>query len=130
VIDDSVENASLISFHLQEEGYRVITASNGEDGIKIALLMRPKIILMDIAMPILDGLAATTKIRENEVLRDVPVIAITAFGAGGFRRAAYNAGFDGYLTKPIDFERLRELIAALLSKADAGPPEAQDSEKM
>ena len=66
-------------------------------------------------MPRLDGLAATRKIRENEALRDVPVIAITSFSTEGFRRAAYDVGIQGYLVKPIDFQRMHELIRRLLA---------------
>jgi CheY-like chemotaxis protein len=115
VVDDVVDNVAIISLDLQQEGYRVVTASNGEEAIKVAGLTQPDIILMDIGMPQLDGLGATRKIRENEALRDVPVIAITAFSTDGFRRAAYDVGIDGYLVKPINFERLHELVGHLLS---------------
>jgi CheY-like chemotaxis protein len=109
-----VDNQVLISLHLQQSGYRVVTASNGEEALKVAELSPPDLILMDIGMPGLDGLGATRKIREHPVLQSVPVIALTAFSTEGFRRAAYDAGIDGYLTKPIDFERLHELIRRLL----------------
>jgi two-component system chemotaxis response regulator CheY len=65
-------------------------------------------------MPGLDGLGATRRLREHPVLRLVPVVAVTAFSTDGFRRAAYDAGLDGYLTKPVDFERLNELVRRLL----------------
>lgn len=68
-------------------------------------------ILMDISMPRMDGLGATRRIRERDALRDVPVIAVTAFGTEGFQRAAYDVGFSGYLTKPIDFGRMHHLGA-------------------
>jgi CheY-like chemotaxis protein len=114
VVDDVVDNSVLISLDLQAEGYRVITASNGEEAVRIAAIARPDLILMDIGMPGLDGLGATRKIREDEALQSIPVIAITAFSTDGFRRAAYDAGFNGYLTKPIDFARLHKLIQGLL----------------
>lgn len=115
VVDDIVDNVALLSLDLQQEGYRVVTASNGEEAVRVAFLMRPNIILMDISMPLLDGLGATTKIREDESLRNVPIVAVTAFSTSGFRRAAYDVGFDGYLTKPIDFDQLHELINRLLA---------------
>ncbi len=114
VVDDVIDNSVLISLDLQAEGYRVITASNGEEAVRVASVTKPDIILMDIGMPGLDGLGATRKIRENEALREVPIIAVTAFSTDGFRRAAYDAGFSGYLTKPLDFERLHKLIRGLL----------------
>jgi CheY-like chemotaxis protein len=80
----------------------------------------PNLILMDISMPTLDGLGATRRIRENSTLRDIPVIAVTAFGTQGFQRAAFDAGFSGYLTKPIDLPRMHQLIARLLAPGGSG----------
>jgi two-component system chemotaxis response regulator CheY len=114
VVDDTPDNLVLLSLHLQQAGFRVITASNGEEALKIAEISSPDLILIDIAMPGLDGLGATRRLREHPVLRLVPVVAVTAFSTDGFRRAAYDAGLDGYLTKPVDFERLGELIRRLL----------------
>ena len=115
VVDDMSDNIILISLSLQDMGYRVVTATNGADALNVAKLARPDLILMDIAMPQQDGLAATRRIREEAELQTVPVIALTAFDTDGFRQAAFDAGFNGYLTKPIDFERLRSLMAKLLS---------------
>ena len=114
VVDDIVDNVVILSLDLQHEGYQVITASNGEEAVRVATLTKPNIILMDIGMPLLDGLGATAKIRENDSLRNIPVVAVTAFSTAGFRRAAYDVGFDGYITKPIDFQQLHELISRLL----------------
>lgn len=114
VVDDIVDNVVLLSLNLQKQGYKVVTASNGEEAVRVAELMRPQIILMDIGMPELDGLGATRKIREHRDLRNIPVVAVTAFATAGFRRAAYDVGFDGYLTKPIDFQQLHELMNRLL----------------
>jgi CheY-like chemotaxis protein len=118
VVDDSADNVAMISLDLQHQGYRVVTASNGEDAVKVAAQMLPNLILMDINLPTLDGLGATRRIRENDTLREVPVVAITAFGTEGFQRAAYDAGVSGYLTKPIDLDRMHLLIARLLSPAN------------
>lgn len=120
VVDDSADNVAMISLDLQQQGYRVVTASNGEDAITVATQMMPNLILMDINLPTLDGLGATRRIRENAGLREVPVIAITAFGTEGFQRAAYDAGVSGYLTKPLDLDRMHQLIARLLSPAGSG----------
>jgi CheY-like chemotaxis protein len=116
VVDDQVDNVALLSFDLQQKGYRVVTATNGVEAVRVATLMKPNLILMDISMPELDGLAATSKIREDETLRAVPVVAVTAFTTAGFRRAAYDVGFDGYITKPIELQQLHELIVRLLSQ--------------
>src|SRR6266436_582285 len=115
VVDDAADSVALLSLDLQQMGYRVVTATNGEEAISIASAIVPNLILMDISMPRLDGLGATRKIRELEPLREVPVIALTAFDTEGFKKAAYDAGVSGYLTKPIDFPRLHQLIGRLLA---------------
>lgn len=120
VVDDSADNLAVISLYLQHHGYRVVTANNGEDAVTIAAQMLPNLILMDINLPTLDGLGATRRIRETEALREVPVIAITAFGTEGFQRAAYDVGVSGYLTKPLDLDRMNQLIGRLLSPTGSG----------
>jgi len=120
VVDDSADNVAMLSLDLQQQGYRVVTASNGEDAITVAISVMPNLILMDINLPTLDGLGATRRIRENDALREVPIIAITAFGTEGFQRAAYDAGVSGYLTKPLDLDRMHQLIARLLSTSGSG----------
>ena len=125
VVDDSADNVAMLSLDLQQQGYRVVTANNGEDAVTVATQMLPNLILMDINLPTLDGLGATRRIRENEVLREVPVIAITAFGTEGFQRAAYDVGVSGYLTKPLDLDRMHQLIARLLSPTGSGSLSSQ-----
>jgi CheY-like chemotaxis protein len=122
VVDDTIDNLVVISLHLQQSGYRVVTAGDGEEGIRVAALSNPDLILMDLSMPGLDGLGATRKIREHPNLRPVPVVAVTAFNTEGFKRAAHDAGIDGYITKPIDFERLDDLVRSLLpvKRSDEG----------
>lgn len=118
VVDDVTDNLILISLALQNNGYRVLTAKSGEEAIKTATIARPDLILMDIAMPDVDGLTATRRIRRQPDLQHVPVIALTAFETLGFRQAAFEAGFDGYLTKPIDFQKLNNLISVFLRDLD------------
>jgi two-component system cell cycle response regulator DivK len=123
VVDDMSDNIILISLWLQDMGYRAVTATNGADALTVAKLARPDLILMDIAMPQQDGLAATRRIREESELQSVPIIALTAFDTDGFRQAAFDAGFNGYLTKPVDFTRLGSLIENLLhlNKGNTSP---------
>lgn len=123
VVDDMSDNLILISLWLQDMGYRAVTATNGADALSVAKLARPDLILMDIAMPQQDGLAATRRIREEGEFAKVPIIALTAFDTDGFRQAAFDAGFNGYLTKPIDFKRLGSLMENLLhlNKGNTSP---------
>jgi CheY-like chemotaxis protein len=114
VAEDSPDSAIPISLHLQQSGYQVVMANDGEEAVKVAALSRPDLILMDLRMPVLDGLAATKRIREESPSPYIPIIAITAFSTSGFLQAAHDVGFDGYLTKPIDFNRMDDLIKTLL----------------
>ena len=116
VADDQNDNLVLVSLWLQNLDYRVVTAVNGEAAVDIARLALPQLILMDIAMPVLDGLDATRRLRRLPETRDLPIIFLTAFDTKEFRVRAGEAGGDGYLTKPIDFERLGKLILTLLPK--------------
>jgi CheY-like chemotaxis protein len=118
VVDDLTDNLILISLALQNNGYKVLTAKSGEEAIKVALIAKPDLVLMDIAMPDVDGLTATRRMRKHPELRHLPVIALTAFETQGFRQAAFEAGFDGYLTKPIDFAKLENLINVFLRDLD------------
>ena len=121
VVDDTNDNLVLISLAVQEMNCRVVTAVNGEDALAVALLAEPHLILMDIAMPVLDGLEATRLIRQQEKLKDVPIVILSAFDTDAFRQKAIDAGVNGYFTKPVDFERLRQFIRKLLS----GKPEGE-----
>jgi CheY-like chemotaxis protein len=114
VAEDSPDSAVPVSLHLQQAGYQVVMANDGDEAVKIATVSRPDLILMDLAMPVLDGLAATRRIREEMPSTYIPIIAITGFSTSGFLQAAHDVGFDGFLTKPIDFEKMDELIKTLL----------------
>jgi CheY-like chemotaxis protein len=114
VVDDQNDNLVVISLAVQERGYRVVTAVNGEDAVSVAMLTQPQLILMDISMPKLDGIEATRIIRSEEKIRDVPVVILTAFDDDHFRQEATEAGANGYFTKPIDFDRLHGLMDKLL----------------
>jgi CheY-like chemotaxis protein len=120
VVDDTNDNLVLISLAVQEMNCRVVTAVNGEDALAVALLAEPHLILMDIAMPVLDGIEATRLIRQQEKLKDVPIVILSAFETDAFRQKAIEAGVNGYFTKPVDFERLRQFIQKLLSGKPTG----------
>jgi two-component system cell cycle response regulator DivK len=120
VVDDTNDNLVLISLAVQEMNCRVVTAVNGEDALAVALLAEPELILMDIAMPVLDGLEATRLIRQQEKLKDVPIVILSAFDTDAFRQKAIEAGVNGYFTKPVDFDRLRQFIQKLLSGKPGG----------
>lgn len=115
VVEDSNDTRNVISFSLTKYGYKVLTAVNGQEAISVALLERPDLILMDLNMPLMDGLAATEQIRKHRELRKVPILAVTAHDTYGMKEAALEAGCNGYIKKPIDFNRLDMILRRILS---------------
>lgn len=101
---------------LEMAGHRVIEATDGEQAVEVALSERPDLILMDLSLPKLDGLAATRRIRESHDLRNVPIVAVSAHDGAESREAALAAGCNEYVTKPIDFDQLNSLISRFLTK--------------
>lgn len=114
IVEDSDDARYFMRLSLEQLGFRVIEADNGAKGVELAQLDSPDIILMDLSLPILDGLAATQKIRAIDGLDGVPIIAVTAHQEIDFRSEAKAAGFDAYVTKPIDIDFLGDLIKGLL----------------
>jgi len=105
VVEDNESNMYLVSFILRQNGYGVIEAFDGEEGIKLALEEKPDLILMDIQLPGVDGLEATKKIRESKIDHHIPIIALTSYAMVGDRERALDAGCSGYIEKPIDPEK-------------------------
>jgi len=114
VVDDNEDTRYVMRLALEDRGYRVCEAENGEQAIDIACREQPNAILMDISMPVLNGLTATARIRENEELRDVPIVALTAHGEEEMRAGAQACGFTAYVTKPVDLDWIDNLIKGLL----------------
>lgn len=119
VVDDNPINLKLACDVLEFEGYTVGKAADAEEAQEILQSMTPDLILMDIALPGMDGLTLTRKLKEDERLRSVPIVALTAFAMKGDDRKALEAGCDGYITKPIDTRRLPQQVAEYLRKAAA-----------
>lgn len=114
--EDNQANIDSISDYLMSRDYRLIIARNGEDAIAIAKASKPHLILMDISMPGMDGLEATTLIRADRELKNIPIIALTAFAMPGDREKCLAAGVNEYLTKPVRFKHLLNMIVQLLSQ--------------
>ena len=115
IVEDSDDARYFMRLSLEQLGYLIVEAENGARAVEIAERERPDIILMDLSLPIMDGLAATEKIRASDGLSGVPIIAVTAHQETDFRSEAKAAGFDAYVTKPIDIDFLSELIKGLLA---------------
>jgi two-component system cell cycle response regulator DivK len=116
VVEDFEDNRFMMRRLLEMSGYRVLEAINGEEAVELAHRERPQLILMDLSLPQLDGLAATRRIRQNAELRDVPIVAVSAHDTADFHADALAAGCNDYVTKPIDFDQLEALLQRLLPK--------------
>ncbi len=116
VVEDFEDNRFMMRRLLEMSGYRVLEAVNGEEAVELAQSERPQLILMDLSLPQLDGLAATRRIRQYAELRDVPIVAVSAHDTADFHADALAAGCNDYVTKPIDFDQLEALLSRLLPK--------------
>ena len=115
VVDDFDDTRLLLRTWLERKGFEVIEAENGHEAVSQAETKRPNLIIMDLEMPELDGLAATRKIRAVKELQKVPVLAVSAYGAEQFRDDALAAGCDEYVSTPFEPEALEKLIRSFVS---------------
>jgi CheY-like chemotaxis protein len=116
LVEDTEDNRFMMRRLLEMTGYRVIEAMNGEEAVKLAQAESPNLILMDLSLPVIDGLAATRQIRKLPNFESTPIIAVSAHDTSDFQFEAIRAGCNTYVTKPVDFNELEQLIAQLLRK--------------
>lgn len=119
IVEDNPTNLKLASQVLETEGYLVDQAADAEQAQAMLEHMSPDLILMDIALPGMDGLTLTRRIKADARLKHIPVVAMTAFAMKGDDRKALDAGCDGYITKPIDTRRFSLQVSAFL-RPDTG----------
>lgn len=112
VVEDNRDNMTLIVDVLKSLDYEVMQAEDGETGINLATSARPDLILMDLSLPKIDGWEATRKIKADDELKQIPIIALTAHAMVGDRERALEAGCDDYMSKPIDLQ----ILATKLTK--------------
>lgn len=124
VVEDDVKSRKLVHDLLEHAGYRIAEAAAGDDGVRLAKELRPALIVMDIQLPRLDGIAALHQIRADATTRSIPVLAVTASAMPGERVKIGAAGFDGYQRKPIDVHEFVGAVRALLATR---PRDASDA---
>jgi CheY-like chemotaxis protein len=102
IIEDNEQNLYLVTFILEKNGYRVLQARSGDEGVRLAESSEPDLILLDIQLPVMDGYSVARALRKKPALVKTPIIAVTSFAMPGDREQALAAGCTGYIEKPID----------------------------
>ena len=119
VVEDTPANMKLIGLLLRKAGHEVLQARSADEAIAIAREQHPQLILMDIQLPGMDGLAATRILKQDQGTRHIPVVALTAFAMKGDEQRILGAGCDAYIAKPIEYRSFIERVERLLPGAPA-----------
>jgi two-component system cell cycle response regulator DivK len=114
VVEDQEDNRRILRDLLASAGYEIVEAVTGKEGVSMAQMHRPDVIIMDIQMPEMDGYEATRQIKANSALRDIPIIAVTSYALSGDDKRAYEAGCVDYITKPFSPRQLLAKIEEFL----------------
>lgn len=114
IVDDNPANLKLARFVLASEGYDVHTATDAEEALAVLQTHRPRLILMDLQLPGMDGLELTRRLKADPAMRGVIILALTAYAMKGDEEKALGSGCDGYVPKPIDTRTLPDVVASYL----------------
>lgn len=116
LVEDNEMNRDMLSRRLVRNGFEVVMAVNGQEGVDMSVSEKPDLVLMDMSLPVMDGWEATRRLKADDATRAIPVIALTAHAMESDREQAMQAGCDDFDTKPIELPRLLGKINALLAK--------------
>lgn len=116
IVEDNPQNRYLVSFLLEQQGYELSIAEDGAQALEMLEGDAPDLILMDMQLPKIDGYEATRRIKANERLRDIPLVALTAHSMRRDEQRAIDAGCDEFITKPVDADGLLALVSRLLGE--------------
>jgi two-component system cell cycle response regulator DivK len=116
IVEDNEKNRKLVRDVLTFKGYEVIEAGNGEDGVRLAQARRPRLVLMDVQLPGIDGIEALRRLRADERTRGIPVLAVTASAMDRDRQKIMAAGFDGYQAKPLNVKAFLAAVDAVFAR--------------
>jgi CheY-like chemotaxis protein len=117
LVEDNEMNRDMLSRRLVRNGFEVVMAVDGSEGVAMAASEKPDLILMDMSLPVMDGWEATRRVKADDATRSVPVIGLTAHAMAGDREKAIEAGCDDYDTKPVELDRLIGKIERLIGAA-------------
>ncbi|MBQ2374430.1 MAG: response regulator transcription factor [Alistipes sp.] len=126
LIDDEADILEFVKYNLSRDGYEVFTAANGAEGLQVALEVKPHLILLDMMMPVLDGIETCKAIRRSPVLKNVMVVYLSAVGTEETQLQGYDAGADDYINKPIKMNILRSRVQAILKRIPSIEEPAND----
>jgi len=119
-IEDNEQNLYLITFLLENKGFRVCAARDGREGIESAARLLPDLILLDIQLPLMDGYEVARRLRDNPRLNRIPIVAVTSYAMAGDREKAIASGCDGYIEKPINPETFVQEVQRYLPYGKGG----------
>jgi len=114
LVEDNAAIRDIFATVLSNDGYTVVQAADGEDGIRLARSIAPRLILMNVSLPLVDGWKATAILKQDPTTRDIPVVAVTAFTRSRDRQRARSLGCASYLPKPCEPSRLLEEVRRLI----------------
>ena len=114
IVDDSPTEVHVMQKALEKHGYRTAAAADGAEGVRLAREMSPDLIFMDIGLPGMDGYEVARRLREHPALKEVKLIAVTGYGQDADRLQSQEAGFHYHLVKPVDAQKLQEVLVALM----------------
>jgi len=120
LIEDNEQNLYLATFLLEQDGFQVVPARSGLEGIQLAARIQPALIILDIQLPQMDGYAVARALRQNLALQDVPIVAVTSYAMVGDRERALEAGCSGYIEKPINPDTFKDEIKKHLPARPTG----------
>lgn len=116
IVDDNPTNLKLVAYLMQSRGYEVETALDADAALAAIARLPPRLILMDLQLPGVDGLQLTRQLKSDPATRDIKIVAVTAYAMKGDQDKAFAAGCDDYITKPIDTRRLPDTVARHLER--------------
>ena len=120
IVEDNARNLKLVRDLLVHHGYRTLAAATGEEAIDLARAHRPHLVLMDVQLPGMDGVAALTRLRADAATASLRVVAVTAFAMKHDRERLLSAGFDGYLEKPVNVRELPSYLRSYIAPSAIG----------
>jgi two-component system, cell cycle response regulator DivK len=122
IVDDVSDTREMYAFYFRKQGFTVFTALDGRNGLDVAMAQRPDVIVMDLSMPGMDGIAVTRAIKRDARVRHIPILILTGYPMRAVQEGVLEAGADGFLTKPCLPDELEQHVRRLL---DAGPQRAR-----